>query len=561
MKRFYILALAFAPLALGAQTTSQTDSTLDRTVTVERQFQPVIQPAGRLSVAPTLYQPTLQPLTPTYSTYANPLDLDFNFERLGYYETEFGHPKPLKGFLRAGVGHIHSVFDFAYRLSDRKDVRLDLQAHHHGQWGLKTLSESRLGFDFSKLFSSADLFFGVAAQNDYYTRYGAPAYRQSVLHEPLTAPFRYADLRDEDKMSNWSIDTKVGVRSLPNQAIQYLVQTGYEAFVMGHFATEHQINTQLGFEWSGNNHHAGLHASVQNRFYSVQEPDWSVVTAFGNDTVKQNHHAIKVEPYYAYTGKRFTVHAGINIDCAVGKGKVCLPSPNLTFEGKLTKTWLALYGGAVGNYNITSERDNFRYNRYLHPLIEITDTHNRTYIPVDAFLGFRIRPCEDLLLDIFAHYIYTKYDVFYHTAENGFFTLLGDDHQRLVVGGKVDYHYQDWVSIHLDGQYSKYYMKSLAYAYYRPSWEVNLRVDVKVNSKWSLYSDNYFAGGRYANTFDFESRLLAPTIDLNLGVRYNINKWLSTYLQLNNYLNRKNIIFDQYESQGINFVLGIVYTF
>jgi outer membrane cobalamin receptor len=52
-----------------------------------------------------------------------------------------------------------------------------------------------------------------------------------------------------------------------------------------------------------------------------------------------------------------------------------------------------------------------------------------------------------------------------------------------------------------------------------------------------------------------------PVIDVNLGAQYNVNKWLSCYIQLNNIIHRKHDIVYGYQTQGINFLLGVSYAF
>ena len=139
----------------------------------------------------------------------------------------------------------------------------------------------------------------------------------------------------------------------------------------------------------------------------------------------------------------------------IGKGKLILPSPNVIFEAKLTPDWLALYGGAVGEYATSSVREHYGYLRYLHPENEIATRQNRTYTPVNAFLGFKIRPQNNLLLDIYAAYNYTMYDVFYRPDTCGYFNLVGSDHQHWTIGAKFNYHYQDIVNISLNGALGK----------------------------------------------------------------------------------------------------------
>ena len=97
-------------------------------------------------------------------------------------------------------------------------------------------------------------------------------------------------------------------------------------------------------------------------------------------------------------------------------------------------------------------------------------------------------------------------------------------------------------------------------AYDRPNWDLKARVDVHIDSKWSIYSDNYFAGSRWAYTSEGDKQI-KPIISLNIGGQYAINRWLLVYLQLNDYLNRKDEIFYGFQSQGIHFLAGIRWQF
>ncbi len=541
---------------------AQNDSVINRSVTVEREYQPVIQNAGKINVQPSLYEAPTQAAEVTYSTYSNPLKTDFNLNPLDYAQINFTHPRALNGFLQGAIGHSATQFDFHYRVTEKKNVRLDLYANHLGQWGRKSLSDSHLGLDFSRLFSSADLFFGVDARNVFFTRYGR--YFQYTDYTKMKGSFmgldNYAAFAKEDKANHWEVLTKIGVRSLPTQDVQYLIQTGYEAFIMTPTQVEHTINSHAMLDWSIDAHHAGADLVVQNHIYTA-------------DVLPSNYHAIKFEPFYAYEGRRIDLHAGVNLDFCVGKGKVFQPSPNVTFEAQLTENWLALYGGATGDYQTSSVREHFDILRYLHPENEITTTQSRSYIPINAFLGFKIRPQANLLLDIYAHYILTKNQIYFLPDEGGYFNLTGGDNYRWKVGGKANYHYKDIINISLNGHYT--YGKMLGFNPVNsllpvghildtPNWGLNVRIDAKVNSKISLYSDNYFGGGKYMLAMPAAQQtavLAKPVIDLNLGAQYNINKWLACYLQLNNYLNRKHDIFYAYQSQGINFLAGVTWSF
>ena len=45
------------------------------------------------------------------------------------------------------------------------------------------------------------------------------------------------------------------------------------------------------------------------------------------------------------------------------------------------------------------------------------------------------------------------------------------------------------------------------------------------------------------------------------AAQYDINRWLNVYLQLGNYLHRKNPIYYGYYTQGCHFLAGVKYVF
>jgi hypothetical protein len=168
-----------------------------------------------------------------------------------------------------------------------------------------------------------------------------------------------------------------------------------------------------------------------------------------------------------------------------------------------------------------------------------------------------------MLLDIYGGYAYMIGAVHSYATLNGenqladYYSLLQANYQRWKVGASLHYHYRDIVELNASGNY---YFWQADKVYDRPNWEVKARVDVHINSKWSIYSDNYFAGRRLAATSQGDMTL-RPTISLHIGGQYAINRWLVVYAQLNDYLNRKDSFFYGYESQGIHFLVGVKYKF
>ena len=128
MKRLIICLCLFAAI----YTYAQTDTTINRVVTVERDFQPVIQSAGKIDQRPIILQPDLQLNPVVYSTYSTPLAVGHNIHPLQVAETKFTPQAPLNGVLEGAIGHRNTHLLFGYQL--------------HKKWYLSAIGELKTNF-------------------------------------------------------------------------------------------------------------------------------------------------------------------------------------------------------------------------------------------------------------------------------------------------------------------------------------------------------------------------------------------------------------------------------
>ena len=593
------IILVFIPLSLFLSPLIAQDDELNRSVTVERDFQPVIPAAGKVATRPAVIETTIDPAPIEYSEYTAEVTPGTSLNPLLSQPTRFEAGRDYNGYVRAGLGHPNTLFDFGYHLDDGKKSVLDVYAHHHAEWGMAALSKTKAGLDFTHTFSNCDLYFGLNGGNIYYHKYGHwYDYSQTfdMWEKNKVAYANHTSMTDKDKTSLWTVEGYVGVRANAKNDVQYQFQTGYNLFSKPGAVSEHQVRTSGSFDWNGEAHHVGANLYVQNNFLQLGS-----LAATIDDSLYSNRHNIRFEPYYAYEGRRVRLHVGVNIDLNIGRGHHHLsgienlsfaPSPHINLEAQIAKQWLTIYADILGNQGLGTLQSYMEENRYsfihagiIHPCAE--------YTPVDAEIGFRIRPHRDLLIEIHGGYAYMMdEDYWIATADTntvgvhnlttikrplGEFVHQHTDYQRGKVGGQMNYHYRDVVRINLNGDY--YFWKGDTTVYDRPDWDLGLRIDGRIDKHWSLYSDNHFAGSRRILATDGE-HILKPTIDLDLGLQYAM--WvggrmkmkgegqvlrpeqkpnLILFFQLNNWLHRKNDIYYGYRSQGINFLLGATYRF
>ena len=596
---------------------AQSDSALNRSVTVERDFQPIIQAAGKVSTKPAVVETNIEPTPIEYSHYTASVQPTATFNPLLSQPTRFEPTAPYKGYVRGAVGHPNTLFGFGYHLDDGKNSILDVHAGHHAEWGTATLSKSKLGLNFKHTFSTCDLYFGVEGGNIYYNKYGH-WYDYTTFYttnrdfggweKNEVAYAKKVPAIDRDLTSLWTAEAFVGVRSNPKQDIQYKVQTGYMLFSKPGAVSEHQIRTHGSFDWSSEAHHVGANIYVQNNFRQLRNALAEAIP----DSLYHNIHNFRIEPYYVYEGKRVRVHVGVNLDLNLGRGQNELsgvenlsfaPSPHINLEAQIAKQWLTIYADIEGSHGFGTLQDYMEENRYRLIHQGIIEPHAASYTPVDAELGFHIRPYRDLLFEIHGGYAYMIHqDVWVANADSasiaiggvnkkmvgaGDITYFHTNYQRGKVGGQINYHLRDILRINVNGDY--YFWSGDTTVYDRPNWELAVRIDGRIDKHWSVYSDNKFVGGRKALVYNgatdtYTEHMLRPILDCNLGVEYNM--WvgskgerlkvkgekdqilrpepkpnLTLFLQLNNWLHHKNELFYGYRSQGINFLLGATYRF
>lgn len=595
-------------LALGSwlvtPAMAQSDTALNRSVTVERDFQPVIKAAGKLSAKPVVIETSVEPIEVTYSDFTVDVQPETTVQPLLSQPTRFQPGEPYNGYIRGGFGHTNTLFDFGYHLDDGKRSILDVYAHHRAQWGLRTLSRTKIGMDFTHPFSACSLYFGLNGGNIYYNKYGrfydyslpaAGAWDRSAKLYPNPS------FTDNDRTSLWSAEVFLGVKSNEKADVQYRLQTGYQLFAKPGAVGEHQVRTHADFDWHNNEHHVGAVIYVQNNFLALSG---NLATQIP-DSLYRDRHNFRVEPYYAYEGRRIRLHLGVNIDLNLGRGHQHLsgvkdlsfaPSPHINIEAQIAKKWLTIYADVLGNQGLGSLQSYMEENRYS--LIHAGIIHPcGAYTPVDAELGFRIRPYRDLLIEIHGGYAYMlDEDYWIATADSvtpmkplainrpmGAFIHQHTNYQRGKVGGQVNYHYQDIVRVNLHGDY--YFWSGDTTVYDRPNWQLGLRVDGKINRHWSIYSDNHFAGSRIALATDGE-HILKPTVEMDLGMEYNM--WvgkkaashkangessatlplspepkpnLTIFAQINNFIHYKNDLYYGYTAPGINCLVGVTFRF
>lgn len=574
----------FSVVYLSAQET-QKDSVVNRSVTVEREFQPIIQDAGKVITAPKEIELQVEKNTPVYADFTTPLQVNYSIKALDP-EQLIHHQNPTKsGFFRFGIGYpFNTLGDFMYPLVKNKTNRLDFSLHHLGAFGTKTHSLSVANLHYDHIFENMSVFAGINGSHDYFNYYGKwngiekpfimSAVASSTAYDSKTVMYNTpqntaVSLYDLSGMpqneTHFRVNSHVGLKSLPqSDGIKYLVDLQYNIFQSTkERMNENQLLLKGMFEVPFNYDLLGMNVDINNVTYSVHNN-----TSF---SFPKTYSVIKFNPYYKISGEVGFVKLGGKIGISPNHGQLFTPTPDIEMQWNAIKEYVAIYTGITGDLKINTMSSIYNENRYLSSPTRLNDL----YTPVDLFAGIKFKPAYNFLLDVFGNYKVITNQYFFVNREyendnapesnltkiyqNRFDVIYANATQRSA-GLRANYNYKKLVNVYLKGAYHYWDVKDQQYAWQMPSWDVDFGTNVQIMRDLHVNAQVFFQDGRYAKMGN-NAVAMTPTLDINLGGSYSYNNWMSFFVKLNNLLNRHYDLYYSYEVQGINAMAGVTLSF
>lgn len=565
------------------------DSIIKKSVTVERDFVPDIQSAGKIDTPPVVVEPQKNILDAVYSDFASPLSLGGNIHPLSAATLLYAnHVSDRPGFARLAVGfYPNSLADFAYPLIDRSDMRLDAVVKQRGAYNDKysMLTTAQLNFD--KYFDNLTFFAGLnagyqgvkyygmnfngAADELYFSRLITDD--QNVMYSALDFPKNTVKIKDLDNAAKFGhffrIGANMGVRSADNaENWRYLAQIKYGLFRNTAGVTEHFIYTSGQLSFIFNENRIGIDAELYNAFYSSKN-----AIDFDNKSA-----VLTLSPYFEVNQlENFKLRLGLLAVVPFSGGGGFKIAPDLRLEWNIAPSILKFYAGLAGKYKVNPMSEIFYENPYLAPEVRVKDT----FTPMEFYGGLLVKPVAGLLFDVFADYGITNNDYFFVNKSYSYlqgnaypqplpsadriifsnlFSVVYDRSNLLTIGGRASYTLKNKFNFEFSGKHFSGPLKKEDFPWQRPTWELSLNTSYRIVKDVNLSLTGFYQNGMMAKlgTFAVEMK---NRIDLNLSLSYTYSQWLTLFLTGNNLLNSKYDIYFGYQVQGINAMVGAAISF
>lgn len=547
MKKIAVIALA-GVLPLSAY--AQQDSTLNRTVVVENEYNPTVMDASKINVLPKVEEPAVVKKGIEYATALRPV-VSMSYEEMSPMVREGVTERAERGYVRGGYGNYGNVdvkagyvWDITSR--DRLQVAASLDGWNgtfkdteDQDWKSRFYSSAfRLGYRHS--FRKVDLNLGGFANSqvfnymDYYGPDGTPS-------------------EGKDRQNHLLGDFRVGVASTDEGLpLKFVLETGFNYFKQryptvisgGEMAgTEKKIHT-VGDVWGklGDVQRVGIQFAMDNLFYSGSQ--------------MEDYTSLCLNPYYALDRDNFRLRLGAHVDWLTGgKDDGIDIAPDVKMEFVFSDSYV-FYVHALGG----RELNDYRRLNGVSPYWALPGQLAATYVPVNASAGLKGSPMSGLWFNVFGGYQIRENELFSYLSAGQFsYTAFAQDKGKIGYGGaEVKYGHKGCFDASLKGTYYGWKTENEAegaplLAAMKPELELNFRTDV-----------NVFEGLKVNLGYDYVKRKgegIDPVSNLYVGADYEFLKGLSIFADVNNLLNKRYYLDSCYPAEKLNVLAGLSYRF
>jgi hypothetical protein len=542
---------------------SQTDSTqIKRDITIEKEYKPTIQPAGKINDIPVTVEPEQKRITPEYGDYTYSVTPTHEITQLDAAELKRApQPNAKHGYLRLGLGNYWSTLgNFGYDLVSKPKYKLNVGIDHEGTFGKKMHTDNEALIGYHRYYEAGELIAKIGYGYEAFNYYGANSLDGATQYTKGAYQFAGSDFFSNDaSINSWKMS--LGYKSILSESKKKHFYAGidYDRFSPNQGLTENQINTHAVYEYKITNGKIGVMANLKNLLYKSGEVD------FAED--QSSYSAFFMNPYVDFNGERWKARLGAGVTFS-GKGKAFAPVADIAAEVTLVERFLYAYTKIGGDMHTNTMKEMERLNRYINLDEKIKDT----YTGLDAQIGLRLKPIYNAIIDFSINYrtIQDQYFFVNDTVRN---TITGDlvqsnvfvpqyhDAKLFNTNLTLDYNFNQQMGFNFGWKYNSWNIGGDYEAWQMPQNEFDFGIDLRLGKRFRTEIASYFATGRKAMNIDGTSRSMKSMADINWYFNYAHSSKLYSFLKLNNLINRKYEQWNGYRVNGFNFMVGAVLSF
>ncbi len=536
LKYLYTLLALLVAIVAVAQNNGQ-DSTL-ADVTINTKYQPDVAESKKIDIQPTLDEPKVK--APIY-TYIFPLVAYKPKSVFSPIDPVFIKPEPavdlFDNYLEIGGGnYLTSYLDASIHNTQDKYYTYGLQVKHHAASASNNPNQGLFSQNRVKAYGLRE------KGNDFY---GEIDYARNVVHyygysDELESPKELVDINqiynDVNAKALWSVNK----RRLNND-----FDLGFNLFdKLGENETTIQmLNTT---KLKVNKGHALL--------------DLGATFTQLTETADYTRLFIDILPHYQFEHKKYSFDLGININyiAEIDSSRTeLLPAPYIKVETYLVPDKLRAYAGVLGNLQKNTLRSISYENLFLGNNLE----YSNPYV-WQLFFGMngRFKQFLEYGIKIQPEIIQNQYFFVNDTNSLRNFTTVEDDMNKFTFSSELKFKVSQNLDIGFRGNFYTYSLDTELEAWHMPTYDAALFANIRLAEKIYLNGGYFATSTRKARDLANNVSTLAAINDINIGAEYRYKENISGFIKINNILNQRYEIWNNYRAQGLNVLAGITFS-
>lgn len=555
-KTTYILsACMMLGLTAAAQTPKQDDdNSTDRTIIVEKEYNPDINDADKINVLPRTERKSSEPKTAVqYATTPYSYDNRFEFVPMQLRYKPIGPARSRQTYIYAGYGNNGNADAGLYYNSpvfNNNEIKLDaifdginskrkINELNDAEWNARYY-RTDMAADYAHTFNIMKLYVhgGFGLDNFNYH----PAFDLSAI---------------DDKQRHTKADVKAGIVSNEGERLSYDISFAYSFFDKAYnfeadnaANRENQVTIDAGVGYGINDlSKIGVQLLMRNYTYTISNlKDYTTVT---------------LHPTYSINNGNMNINLGVQLDMTANGRKRFNIAPDFrfdyTFAGKYN-----VYATAGGGRIDTGYRFLEMFNPYWNPNFMNKYFDSKTEQPIDlsnnyrqleASIGFKGSPVEGLRFDIKGGFDANRGDLCLIADSKSQYSEMEQKETNVLYGqAEVSYAYKDRFRFSIAGKFMKWGNADAQFLALKPRYDINTCMDATI-------IDGLVLNLAYRSIGRTDKSVAGNINDLSARLSYTFFKGLGAYVRASNIISCDNKYYYAYPSAGASIVGGLHYTF
>ncbi len=278
------------------------------------------------------------------------------------------------------------------------------------------------------------------------------------------------------------------------------------------------------------------------------------------ETANYKRLFIDIKPHYQFDLKKYTFDIGLNanyigeLDSSRNEIKL---APHLKAETYLVPKKLRAYVGVTGDLQKNTLQSISYENLFLGNNLSLSNPYvwqlfagmNGSF---KRFVEFGIKIQQEIIAD---QYLFIN-----DTNSLRNFTTVEDDMNKFTFSGELKFNVNQNIDLGFRGNIYSYSMDTEQEAWHLPTYDAALFATVRLADKIYINGGYFATSTRQARDIAGIRSTIAAINDINVGAEYRYKKNISGFVHVNNVLNKRYEIWNNYRAQGLNILAGVTFS-